>query len=147
MAPHALTDLSDPSGYYPSIAHKVWSQNVGRTRSIKSTPIEPVPISRIPFANLGFGTSSPKNTWNLSSDEIAEIEKNVRHFIGTRESRLAASSIIVTLIRPRFTAQRHQSNNIPSDRRPGIKAESHIGKCVWRRAILHPFRLGSISIF
>ena len=106
MAPHALTDLNDPSGYYPSTVHKVWSQSLGHHRSIRTTPVEPVPISNIPFGNLGFGKKSPKNIWNLSSDEIAEIEKNVRNFIGTREN-CSTAYIIVTLTRPQFTAQRH----------------------------------------
>ena len=106
MAPHALTDLNDPSGYYPSTAHKAWSQSLSHQRSFETTPIEPVPISKIPFDNLGFGRKSPKNIWNLSSDEIAEIEKNVRNFIGTRES-CSTTYILVTLTRPQLTAQRY----------------------------------------
>ena len=93
MAPHALTDLNDPSGYYPATAHKVWSQNLGRHRSIKPTTTEPVPDLKIPFGNLGFGRKSPKNVWNLSSDEIAEIEKNARDFIGTRKRCITTYTI------------------------------------------------------
>lgn len=79
MAPHALTDLNDTSGYYPSPAHKSWSQTPTHRKSIP--PTEPVLHAKTPFGNLGFGSESPKNVWTLSSDEISEVEKNVRSFL------------------------------------------------------------------
>ncbi|CAF9928420.1 MAG: hypothetical protein ALECFALPRED_004054 [Alectoria fallacina] len=81
MAPHALTDLHDVSGYFPSTAHKAWSQPPAYPKNPKAPLIEPVLNAKIALGNLGFGSESPKNVWNLSSDEISEIEKNVRYFL------------------------------------------------------------------
>ena len=77
MAPHALTDLQDTSGYYPSASPY--------HQSLKTEFTEPALGTKTPFSNLGFGSESPKCVWNLSSDEISEIEKNVRYFLSTRK--------------------------------------------------------------
>lgn len=82
MAPHALNDLNDTSGYYPSTAHKAYVQ-IPAYHSKNPLP-EPTPNAKIPFGNLGFGSETPKNVWNLSADEIDEIEKNVRYFLSMR---------------------------------------------------------------
>ena len=81
MAPHALTDLCDTSGYYPSTENETWSQTLNYHKSPKATLNKPALSAKTPFGDLGFGSESPKNVWNLSSDEIDEIEKNVRYFI------------------------------------------------------------------
>lgn len=85
MAPHALTDLNDPSGYYPSASHQTWSQTPAYRKGTKVVLKEPIPSAKLPFGNLGFGSESPKNVWNLSSNEIVEVEKNVRHFLSMHE--------------------------------------------------------------
>ena len=85
MAPHALTDLNDTSGYYPSKSHKVCSRPI---RCHNNGLAEPRANAKIPLDKLGFGSESPKNVWNLSSDEIAEIEKNVRYFLSMCACRL-----------------------------------------------------------
>lgn len=84
MAPHALTDPHDTSGYYPATANKIWSPSLADQKSVKALPPhknKPTLSAKIPFGNLGFGRESPRNVWHLSSDEISEIEKNVRHFL------------------------------------------------------------------
>ncbi|KAL9064938.1 MAG: hypothetical protein Q9161_008570 [Pseudevernia consocians] len=81
MAPHALTDLHDTSGYYPSTVHKPWSQKPAHPKSLKAPPIDSPLSASIPFGNLGYGSESPRNVWNLSSDEISEVEKSVRNFL------------------------------------------------------------------
>lgn len=81
MAPHALNDPHDTSGYYPSIAHRSGHQTPAYPKSLEATLTEPVLNAKIPFGNLGFGSDSPKNVWNLSADEISEVEKSVRHFL------------------------------------------------------------------
>lgn len=86
MAPHALTDLHDTSGYYPSTAHKGCFQTLAHCKSLKTTLLEPVLNAEAPLGNLGFGSESEKNVWNLSSDEISEVEKNVRHFLSMRNT-------------------------------------------------------------
>lgn len=86
MAPHALTDLHDTSGYYPSTAHKAWSQTPVYHKSLKAPLIDLAAHVKIPLGNLGFGNESPNNQWNLSSDDISEVEKNVRHFLSMRKT-------------------------------------------------------------
>ena len=81
MAPHALTDPNDISGYYPSNANKASSKTANHHNNAKTPLPKASPSTKIPFANLGFGNELPKNVWSLSSDEIDEIEKNVRYFI------------------------------------------------------------------
>ncbi len=103
MAPHALYDLNDISGYYPSTAHKIWAQPLACRKSSKAFLPELEQSTKIPIGNLGFGSESPKNVWNLSSDEISEIEKNVRDFLSMRET-CPTAYIIYPLIRPGFTA-------------------------------------------
>ena len=145
MAPHALTDLSDTSGYYPSTPNKAWSQTLAYHKSLKLPPSKPALSAKTPFGNFGFGSESPKNVWSLSSDEVDAIEKNVRDFISIlRQSPSRTESERPS--RLEFTAQCNQSNNIPPDVRAKIKVESHIGKCLRRTAILHSFWIGSLSI-
>ena len=93
MAPHALIDLNDTSGYYPSTTHKAWSHSLGYHNHSKLPFTEPKASTKIPFANLGFGSRSPPNVWNLSSDEIGEIEKNVRDFLSMCEVLSSGVSI------------------------------------------------------
>lgn len=145
MAPHALTDLSDTSGYYPSTPNKAWSQPLAYQNSLKTPPNKPALSAKTPFGNLGFGSESPKNVWNLSSDEVDTIEKNVRDFISIlRPSPSRTKSERLT--RLGFTAQFNQSNNFPPDLRAEIKVTSHIGKCLRRTAILYYFWIGSLPL-
>ena len=82
MAPHALTDLNDTSGYYPSTVNKIWPQTPAYHKNLKAPPTKPASLrAKIPFGNLAFGSEPPKNTWNLTSDEISEIEEIVRYFL------------------------------------------------------------------
>ena len=85
MAPHALFDLHDTSGYYPSTAHSCQTVHTPASyKSLKAPAPELALNPQTPLAYLGFGSESPGNVWNLSSDEISEVEKNVRHFLGMR---------------------------------------------------------------
>ena len=86
MAPHALTDLNDPSGYYPSTANKVFSWTLPFKKDLKPPITKPALSAKIPSGGLGFGSQSARNVWNLSSDEIDEIEKNVRYFLSMRKT-------------------------------------------------------------
>ena len=86
MAPHALTDPNDVSGYYPSTANKASSKTAIHHNNLKTPFPKPALSTKIPFANLGFGNELPKNVWSLSSDEIDEIEKNVRYFLSMRNT-------------------------------------------------------------
>lgn len=81
MAPHALTDLHDISGYYPSTIHQALSFASTHHKSLKTSLTAPILHAKTPVANLGFGSELPKNVWTLSSDEISEVEKNVRSFL------------------------------------------------------------------
>lgn len=87
MAPHAITDTSDISGYYPSTANKASSRTATHSNNSKTPLHKPALSTKIPFANLGFGNELPKNVWNLSADEIDVIEKNVRYFISMRNTK------------------------------------------------------------
>ena len=86
MAPHALTDLNDTSGYYPLTGNKSWSQTITYNRYSQNHLANAVPSAKPPFSHLGFGSKSPKNVWNLSSDEVDEIEKNVRCFTSMHQA-------------------------------------------------------------
>lgn len=86
MAPHALTDPNDISGYYPSTANKASSKTTIYPNNSKTPFPKPALSTKIPLANLGFGNELPKNVWSLSSDEIDEIEKNVRYFLSMRNT-------------------------------------------------------------
>ena len=81
MAPHALTDLHDISGYYPSPIHQALSPTSTHHKSLKPSLPEPGPHAKTLLAIRGFGSESPKNVWTLSSNEISEVEKNVRTFL------------------------------------------------------------------
>lgn len=146
MAPHALTDLNDTSGYYPSTVDRIWPQTPACQKSSKAPLIKPALKAEIPFGNLAFGSEPPKNTWNLTSDEISEVEKNVRYFLSMRKD-LTWRTVSELLTRLEPTAQRHQSNNIPPRERVKIKIENHSGSCLRRTAILHSFWAGSVPIF
>ena len=96
MAPHALTDLNDTSGYYPLTANSIWSETPAYHKSLKTPPTDkPALSAKIPFGNLGFGNDVPRNVWILSSDEISEIEKNVRHFLGRYKTPSMAHMISI----------------------------------------------------
>lgn len=81
MAPHALTDLHDISGYYPSTIHQSLSPASAHPKSPKPSLPERVPHAKPPLGSRGFGSESPKNVWTLSADEVSEVEKNVRSFL------------------------------------------------------------------
>ena len=93
MAPHALTDLNDTSGYYPSTVNKIWPQTPACQKIWRAPLTKPAQKAKIPFGNLAFGSEPPKHTWNLTSDEISEIEKNVRYFLGMRKDFDMAYSV------------------------------------------------------
>lgn len=81
MAPHALPDLLDVSGYYPSPVHQALSPTSTNHKSLKPSLPGPVPHAKTLLGVRGFGNESPRNVWTLSSDEISEVEKNVRSFL------------------------------------------------------------------
>ena len=146
MAPHALTDLNDVSGYYPSTANKASFKTETDHKNSKTPLPKPALSTKIPFANPGFGNELPKNVWRLSADEIDEIEKNVRYFISMRNTS-SWHTRSNFLIRLGVAAQRNQRNDLSPDKRIKIKAARDTGVRLWRRAILHSLRTGPLSVF
>ena len=85
MAPHALIDLHDATGYTPSDYH-METLLVPAKRNSKSKAQPPV-VSTL-SSDLHFDisvdgkscTPQARYFWRLSSEEISEIESSVRHF-------------------------------------------------------------------
>ena len=97
MAPHALIDLHDTSGYYPLTTHQVLPPSSAHCKSLKTSLVEPILHAKdlAPLGNLGFGSESPKNVWTLSADEISEVEKNVRSFLSMTKTFPAAIHCLI----------------------------------------------------
>ena len=93
MAPHALIDLHDPSGYYPSTDSNPFVQ------SITARKCSQAPVAH--DAHLGKNTSVKRvlkldrqgpHVWHLSSDEAEDVENSMRHFSGMQLSESFAPS-------------------------------------------------------
>ena len=82
MAPHALPDTYDSTGYTPSIDNYAEILPYIRAYSnVKAlSPRTPVPTSNDASISLAAGESKSQHSWQLSPYEIEDIEASVRSF-------------------------------------------------------------------
>ena len=84
MAPHALIDLHDSSGYYPSPDSSPFVQSIAARKCSQSSVTEDADLGRDTSVKrvLQFDRQGP-HVWHLSPDEAEDVERSMRHFSGT----------------------------------------------------------------
>ena len=82
MAPHALPDIYDSTGYTPSIDNlkEILPYISFHTSVEASFPKTPVLTSNDAFISLTAGETKARHFWHLSPHEIEEIEASVKSF-------------------------------------------------------------------
>ena len=112
MAPHALIDFHDSSGYYPSISSNAFLRATAVQECSKAsiTDLEKNPSSK---KLLAFSRHGPC-VWHLSTEENEDVEESMRYFSGMR-LLLPAQCTNRTSIRSRLAAQRNQPENFSFD--------------------------------
>ncbi|KAL9136557.1 MAG: hypothetical protein Q9175_002233 [Cornicularia normoerica] len=80
MAPHALIDFHDSSGYYPSISSNAFLRATAVQECSKAsiTDLEKNPSSK---KLLAFSRQGPC-VWHLSTEENEDVEESMRYFSG-----------------------------------------------------------------
>lgn len=83
MAPHALIDSHDSSGYYPSIKSIAWLKSAAAHQCLRPSITDAANLEKdVSLKRLQTLTRQAPYVWHLSPEEIENVEESVRSFSG-----------------------------------------------------------------